>query len=30
MSEFQGQGRILIQTRNVSALVQWLTPLLPG
>lgn len=28
--EFQGQGRILIQTRNVSALVQWLTPLLPG
>lgn len=28
--EFQGQGRIFIQTRNVSALVEWLTPLLPS
>jgi uncharacterized protein (TIGR00266 family) len=28
--EFQGQGRILIQTRNLSALVGWLTPMLPG
>ena len=27
--EFQGQGRILIQSRNTSALVGWLTPLLP-
>jgi uncharacterized protein (TIGR00266 family) len=27
--EFQGQGRIFIQTRNTSALVDWLTPMLP-
>lgn len=27
--EFQGQGKILIQTRNTSALVGWLTPMLP-
>jgi uncharacterized protein (AIM24 family) len=27
--EFSGQGRILIQSRNTSALVGWLTPLLP-
>jgi uncharacterized protein (TIGR00266 family) len=27
--EFQGQGRILIQSRNTSALVDWLSPLLP-
>jgi uncharacterized protein (TIGR00266 family) len=27
--EFSGQGRILIQSRNTSALVDWLTPLLP-
>ncbi len=27
--EFQGQGRILIQSRNTSALVDWLTPMLP-
>lgn len=28
--EFQGQGRIFIQTRNVGALVSWLTPMLPA
>lgn len=28
--EFNGQGRIYIQSRNVSSLVGWLTPLLPG
>ncbi len=28
--EFQGQGRVYIQSRNLGALVQWLTPLLPG
>jgi len=28
--EFQGHGRIYIQARNVSSLVGWLTPLLPG
>jgi uncharacterized protein (TIGR00266 family) len=28
--EFQGQGRIYIQSRNVGALVGWLTPLMPG
>ncbi len=28
--EFQGQGRIFIQTRNLGALVDWLTPMLPG
>ncbi|EYF06056.1 TIGR00266 family protein [Chondromyces apiculatus] len=27
--EFTGQGRILIQSRNTSALVGWLTPILP-
>jgi len=27
--EFQGQGKILIQTRNTGALVDWLTPMLP-
>lgn len=28
--EFQGQGRILIQSRNLGALVGWLSPMLPG
>jgi uncharacterized protein (TIGR00266 family) len=28
--EFQGQGRILIQSRNLGALVSWLSPFLPG
>ena len=28
--EFQGQGRVYIQSRNVSSLASWLTPLLPG
>jgi uncharacterized protein (TIGR00266 family) len=28
--EFQGRGKVLVQTRNVEALVGWLTPLLPG
>ncbi|HLM75251.1 MAG TPA: TIGR00266 family protein, partial [Polyangiaceae bacterium] len=27
--EFQGTGRILIQTRNTGSLVSWLTPMLP-
>jgi uncharacterized protein (TIGR00266 family) len=27
--EFRGQGRLYIQSRNVSSLVSWLTPLLP-
>lgn len=27
--QFQGQGRIYIQSRNTSSLVSWLTPLLP-
>jgi uncharacterized protein (TIGR00266 family) len=27
--EFTGQGRILIQSRNTSALVDWITPMLP-
>ena len=27
--EFQGQGRILIQSRNTGSLVSWLTPMLP-
>lgn len=27
--EFEGQGRVLIQSRNTSALVDWLTPMLP-
>ena len=26
---FEGQGRVYVQSRNVSALVGWLTPLLP-
>jgi uncharacterized protein (TIGR00266 family) len=28
--EFSGQGTIYIQSRNLSALVSWLTPLLPS
>lgn len=28
--EFRGQGRIWIQSRNVSALVGWVSPMLPG
>jgi uncharacterized protein (TIGR00266 family) len=28
--EFTGQGRIYIQSRNMSSLVGWLTPLMPG
>lgn len=28
--EFSGQGRILIQSRNTGALVDWLRPMLPG
>lgn len=28
--EFNGQGTVYIQSRNVNALVGWLTPLLPG
>lgn len=28
--EFTGQGRIYIQSRNLSALAGWLTPLMPG
>ncbi len=28
--EFKGQGRVFIQTRNASALVDWLSPMLPG
>jgi uncharacterized protein (TIGR00266 family) len=28
--EFNGQGRIYIQSRNLSSLTGWLTPLLPG
>lgn len=28
--EFTGQGKILIQSRNVGALVEWLTRMLPG
>jgi uncharacterized protein (TIGR00266 family) len=28
--ELKGQGRIWMQTRNTSALVDWLTPMLPG
>lgn len=27
--EFRGQGRVFIQSRNTSALVDWLTPMLP-
>ncbi|MBW2523738.1 MAG: TIGR00266 family protein [Deltaproteobacteria bacterium] len=28
--EFRGQGRILLQSRNLGALVGWLSPMLPG
>lgn len=28
--EFNGQGRIYIQSRNLSSLAGWLTPLMPG
>lgn len=28
--EFQGHGRLYIQSRNVDALVSWLSPFLPG
>lgn len=28
--EFEGQGRILIQSRNTGSLVGWISPLLPG
>lgn len=28
--EFQGQGRVYIQSRNFGSLVNWLSPLLPG
>jgi uncharacterized protein (TIGR00266 family) len=28
--EFNGQGKLYIQTRNVGALVGWLTPMLPA
>ena len=28
--EFQGQGRVLVQSRNMKALVNWLTPMLSG
>ncbi len=28
--EFKGQGRVFIQTRNLSSLVGWLSPMLPG
>jgi uncharacterized protein (TIGR00266 family) len=28
--EFQGQGRVWIQTRNLGSLVGWLSPMLPG
>ena len=28
--EFQGRGRVYIQSRNLSSLVSWLTPMLPG
>lgn len=30
VSEFSGQGKLWIQTRNLGALVGWLTPLLPA
>lgn len=29
VAEFKGQGRVYIQSRNLSSLVGWLTPLLP-
>ena len=28
--EFTGQGRVYIQSRNLSALISWLTPMLPS
>jgi uncharacterized protein (TIGR00266 family) len=28
--EFSGQGKVYVQSRNVSALVSWLTPMLRG
>ena len=28
--EFEGQGRVYLQSRNLGSLVGWLTPLLPG
>jgi uncharacterized protein (TIGR00266 family) len=28
--EFQGNGRVWIQTRNLGSLVNWLSPMLPG
>lgn len=28
--EFRGRGRVYIQSRNLSSLVSWLTPLMPG
>jgi uncharacterized protein (TIGR00266 family) len=28
--EFNGQGTVYIQSRNINALVSWVTPLLPG
>jgi uncharacterized protein (TIGR00266 family) len=28
--EFQGQGRVYVQSRNMSALISWLTPMLHG
>lgn len=28
--EFQGRGKVTLQSRNVAALVHWLSPLLPG
>ncbi len=30
VTEFTGKGKLYIQTRNVGALVGWLTPMLPG
>ncbi len=28
--QFEGQGRVYLQSRNIGSLVGWLTPLLPG
>jgi uncharacterized protein (TIGR00266 family) len=30
VAEFKGQGRVYIQSRNLSSLIGWLTPLLPS
>ncbi len=30
VAEFQGQGRVYIQSRNLGSLVSWLTSILPG